>query len=363
MVRLTPSTDPRFPDEETRKIVEDLEKKGIKSHVPKDGEAPVEDTEDEDEELTPEQKAEKEAADKAAADAKATEEAKAKEEADAKAKADADAAAEAAKGNDADKGKKKEDDDGKPRRQVLIPVARVKQNEAKIRAEFEGKLSELTKQVTTLQKQIADGGTQAQEDAQKEQVAKLTKMASDIATAHDTDPAVILEILKAATSLQKAGVELPKELTESVTALTADKAKRDEEAETLGILTAFDDEFAESIGKDATLKEDIRASGLTMEQFKERLQEIVLGEDGEKYAKLTLPEVLALKRADLLPKKAKTADGVRQRTATGTSDTDDNKEPTAEEIRQMVADGTFEAYSEKRGKSAKSHITRGGRPI
>ncbi len=360
MVRLTPSADPRYPDDETRKIVEDLEKKGIKSHVPKDGEAPVEDTDEDDEELTPEQKAEKEAADKAAADAKAEEEAKAKEEADAKAKADAEAAANA---DDADKSKKKEDGDGKPRRQVLIPVARVKQNEARIKAEFEGKISELTNQVTTLQKQIAEGGTQAQEDAQKAQVEKLTKMASDIATAHDTDPAVILEILKAATYLQKAGVDLPKELTESVATLTADKAKRDEEAETLGILTAFDDEFAESIGNDAKLKEDIRASGLTMEQFKERLQEIVLGEDGEKYAKLTLPEVLALKRADLLPKKAKTADGVRQRTATGASDTDDNREPTAEEIRQMVADGTFEAYSEKRAKASKSHITRGGRPI
>lgn len=363
MVRLTPSKDPKYPDDESREIAEALEKEGVKlpfqpevSPAPK---ATEEQEEEGDDELTPEQKAEKEAEAKAKADKEAKEtEDKAKVDAEAKAKADADAKAK----EDAENGNK-ESDDGKPRRQVLIPVARVKQNEKKLRDEYDGKISELTNQVTSLKEQIAKGGgTPADKAAQEAKVEQLTKLATDIATKHNAEPELVKDILASFSELTKAGTQVPTELAEAVKTIQAFKAEQDEQRETQQILQQFEDEFSSHIAGNADLANEIRASGLTLDQLKERIRDVVLGEEGEKYAKLSLPEVLALKKADLLPKKAKSAEQTRQRAGTGSSETGETKLLTAEEINAMSPE-EFAKYSEEMGKASKSRITRRGRPV
>lgn len=296
-----------------------------------------------------------------------TEEEKAQAEADAKAKADADAAAAAeatltpeqkAQKEAEEKGKKEEKAKREPR-QVLLPIARVKQAEKKLRDEYEAKIADLNNQVRTLQEAKGEGSQAKKDNA----VAALTAIANDIATKHNSDPELVRDILEKAQELTKTGTEIPAELKDAIAKVQAISQEQEEQRETAAILTQFDDEFQSSITADKDVVAEIRASGLTLEQFKDRLQEIVLGEDGERYAKLTLREVLDLKKADLLPKRAKSADASRGRTTNGTSAPSGTKTmPTKEEMDSM-SDEEFEKVSEELGSSSKSHITRRGRPI
>lgn len=274
---------------------------------------------------------------------------------------------------DEDKGDKSKDEnqkDGKdkrlPRRQVMIPVARVnqriKETRQQVEAEYSGKITDLTNQVTTLQEQLNKGnGSQQKVDTS---VEKLTQVATEIAEKHNSDPELVKDILSSFQQLNKAGVEIPAELKDAIERIRKFDADHKEREETDAILNQYQDEFQKEIAGNADLVNEIRASGLTLDEFKERLQELVLGEDGGRYAKLSLSEVLAMRRADLLPAKKKSADSSRQRTVTGQSEADpDNfRMLSAEEINAMTPE-EFQKYSDDLGKNQKSRITRRGQPI
>lgn len=327
-VRNTPTDDPRYPDEETKKIVEAMKAEGKDVPVEEEPKAKEE----------PKQEPEPEAEPKDKEEPKADPEPKAKES---------------------------EDLDDKPKRQVLIPIARVKQNEKKMRDEYEGKLSELNNELAKLREAKPNGADSASVDAK---VEEITKLATDVATKHTADPELIKDILKSAADLNKKGVEVPPEFKEAIATIEAMKAEKDQQKETEKILTQYDDEFSkEFAGRSDEAKaraEEIRESGLTLKEFKEQLQDLVLGADGEKYAKLSLPEIYQLKKAELLPKRAKSADSSRGRTATGKSETvtEDLANLSPEEVAEMT-DEEFEEYSNNLGKKSKSRVTRRGRPI
>ncbi len=359
-VRTTPSKDPRFPDDETRQIAEELEKNG---HKPLEEHEPVQHEDDEDEEDEGDEPETPKKPVKKAKPAKAP-----KKETDEETDEDDEEDEDETEDDETED----EEEEVKPRRQVLIPIARVKQNEKRLRAELEGKISELTTQVETLQKQVTgagDGGEQAQAK-QADKVKKLTDIATAIAEKHDSDPELVKEILASAAALNDAKVELPKELTDAVARLDAAQKKRDEEDaekdETDEILGQYEEEFTETFSvktdEGKTLVAQIKASGLTIEQFKERLQDLVLGEEGEKFAKLSLTEVFELKKSKLLPKKAKSADGGSGRTATGQSEASDTELLSAEEINAMSPQ-EFEQYSERMAKGTRPRIQRRGRPV
>lgn len=334
MTQQTPTDDSRYPDKETKDIVEQLEKEGVKPLTD-----PSSKSDEDDEEGEPEGGKGKEP------DKKPDEPEKKPDDPDKP-----------------DTTEKKPDQQRQDRRQVLIPIARVKQNEKKMRDEFTTQISDLTNQVKTLQDQVAKG-TPGAEAALDDKVAKLKERAAAISTKHGADPDFIQDILATFQELAQAGVKAPPELAKAVETIEAIKAETDAQAEVDATLTKYDDEFATQISGNKDLVDQIRASGLTIEQFKERMQELVLGEDGEKYAKLSLSEVYALKRDDLLPKKAKSAEAPHGRTTTGASDSGgETKLVSAEEIKDMTEE-EFQKYSDNLGKQSRSRLTRNGRPV
>lgn len=338
MTVLTPTDDNRYPDAETKKIVEELEKQGIKSEFRTPESAPITDDEsDEDED------------DESKKEESKPEEIK-KEEKQEKVELK-------------DENNKPEDKQFK--RPVMIPIARVKQNEKELKRQLESsfsdKISELTNQVQKLQQQIDSGSaTQKQADSQDAKLEELTKTANSIAEKHGSDPELVTDLLKAVQSMTQKGVEIPEELSDAIKTIKQNKEEIDHQRESQKILAQYDDEYHTNILSDKSIADEIRASGLTLDEFKSKMSELVLGEEGDRYSRLTLKEVYALKKADLLPKKAKTAESQYNRLTTGSSESG-AKELSADEIRNMSIE-EFAKYSDSLGKS-KSRITRNGRPI
>lgn len=329
----TPTNDSRYPDQETADIVEQMKKEGFEPPVAEEPQKPAKEDEEEPE------KKEKPAPKK-------------KEESE-----EEETEKEPEKEPKAPESTEKEEAE-KPRRQVLIPVARVKQNEKKLRDE-----------ISDLKKQLAAQGADPKSDEVVDKVEQITKTATTLAEKHTADPELVKDILKAAAEFNKQGVTIPQELADALGTIKSMKDEMDQQKETEKIMNQYDDEFSKDFNgrsEDAKARaEEIRATGLSLAEFKERLQALVLGEEGEKYSKLSLVEVFQLKRADLLPKKAKSADAARGRTATGKTETADAKtidEYTPEEIAAM-SDEEFEKVSDALGAKSKSKVTRNGRPV
>ncbi|QGH73077.1 MAG: IncA protein [Podoviridae sp. ctviO18] len=379
-----PARNTKYPDQATEEIVKKMKEEGHDmSQFEKSQPDPIEpDDSDEDEENDEEEQPEKK--DKKADKGKSKKPAK-------KSKSDEDSDEEdedeeEQEDKDDDEGEEG-DDDGKkkdqrqtPRRQVLIPVVKVKQREKQLKQELETKFSQqitdLTNQITTLKEQLEAG--KGNKDKVDDKVEALTKVATEIAEKHGTDASMVEDILKAVKDLVSAGIKLPDELKDAVSTIKELKAKDEkrqaedkEEKETEEILGQFDIEFSEGEDKDGNatgiennpdIVKEVRASGLTLEEFKERLQDLVLGEDGERYAKLTLVEVYQLKKSELLPKKKKSADSQSGRSSSGesVSDDEDLSLPSPEEQEEMIKNGTFGEFSDKLGKRSKSKVHRRG---
>jgi len=334
----TPTDDPRFPDEETKKIVEQMKAEGQEAPVseePKPEEPKEEPKEKEPEKPEePEQKPESEEPEPVKV--------------------------EEPKGEE---GKKVEE---KPKkREVLIPITKVKQNEKILRDESEKKLQEKDREISDLKNKIAT----LESGSSGDQVDKISKIATDVASRHDASPELVSDILKSAAELQQQGTTLPKEVLDQLEAVKAIKAEMDERKRADEIVAHFDDEFATEFTSQSesarVMTEEIRSSGLTMKEFKERLQNKVLGEGGEKYERLSLTEAYQLLKAELLPKKSKSADASRGRTTTGKTETDNPRsidDYSPEEIAEM-SDEEFERLSTALGKNSKSKVIRRGRPI
>lgn len=355
MTVITPTDDPRYPDAETKKIAEELEKQGIQlPFKSSESPAPKDDLADDDEN-----------GDDNGEDAKKEQPEKKEDKKPEKEKAEPKS--DEAKADNPDD---KKPDDKQPKRQVMIPIARVKQAEKELRTKLEqahaAQISELTNQVKELQEKAAKGQPNAaQAEAEKDiKVEELTKVANSIAEKHDTDPELVKDIIAAVQNMSKQGVDIPKELTEAVEIIKQNKANADaEEADrrqTEVTLSKYEDEFHVKILANPTIAAEIRNAGLTMDQYKERLQELVLGEAGERYATLDLDEVHQLKKADLLPKKAKSAESQHTHATSGSSDS--GRELSAEEINAMSPE-EFAKFSDSLGKRGRSRVSRNGRPI
>jgi len=356
---MTPATDPRYPDLETQQIAEKLEAEGHKlpfeKKDPQANKPPVAD----DDELSDDEKAAKEAEEKSKADeAKVEADKKVKEEADAKAKADLEAGQQ--------NGKKPEEKPiGDPKETLIVAQKRqIKELEKRIETET----AELKQQIEKLTTQINSGSGKAPDTKAKidNSAEKLEQLVNTIVEQAEgaIEPGVVKSILEAAKQLVASGNQLSPELTEKLEKFDKREAEltaQKEEQDTIATETQhFNDEFKHEIADNEDVKKIVADSGLTMDEVKAKIQSFVYSEAGVRYAGVPLGELFTLKRSLFVPEKKKSAEHSRGGSTSG--ETQDDRLKTAAEIAAMTIP-EFEKYSNEMASKSKSTITRRGKPI
>lgn len=348
-IKMTPATDPRYPDAETQKIAEDMEAQGHKlPFIPENPGA-----------IQPPQEEEPADDDKAKAEA----EAKAKEEADAKAKEEADAKAKA----DLEADDKKPD--GQPKgdpKETLIVAQKRKIKE--LETALESETTKLKQDIEKLTTQITSGSPKAPDTKAKvdESADKLETLVDTIVKANEgVDPVLVKSILEAAKQLTASGASLSPELAEKLEKFEAKEKEMTEQKEEQEILATetqrFNDEFAAEIAGNEDIKKIVADSGFSLDEVKAKIHDFVYSKAGVRYTGVPLSELFTLKRDTFVPKKAKSAEAGRGGSSQGESLDGDKPKSAAEIAAMSTAD--FEKYSNEMAAKSKSRVMRNGKPV